>query len=201
MREAFLGRLAASLARRQREATEAAVLSGCRHVGNGVRIGLFPEVYASECIELHDGVHIGHYVRLQGITRNAGRTYTPLIRIGEGSSLENHCTITANERVEIGRRVLIASNVFISDHEHLYEDPARAVMDQGISGGRQVGIGDACHIGQNVCIFGDVTIGEHVVVGANSVVTGDIPSYSVAVGAPARAVKRYNAAAQRWERC
>jgi acetyltransferase-like isoleucine patch superfamily enzyme len=200
VRDALLDRLAASLARRQRVAAQTAVLAGLRHAGANVEIGLFPEVYAAECIELHDGVRIGHHVRLQGITWNAGRTYRPLIRIGAGTSLENHCTITANELVDIGRRVLIAGNVFISDHEHRYEDPDRAVADQGITHGGRVRIGDGCHIGQNVSIFGDVTLGEHVVVGAGAVVTRDLPAFSVAVGAPARVVRRYDAASGRWER-
>jgi acetyltransferase-like isoleucine patch superfamily enzyme len=54
-------------------------------------------------------------------------------------------------------------------------------------------------LGENVCIL-SASVGKHCVIGANSVVTHDIPDYSVVVGAPARVIKKYNFDTQRWEK-
>lgn len=62
-----------------------------------------------------------------------------------------------------------------------------------------VHIGDGSWLGTHVVIAGNITIGKHCVIGANSVVTKDIPDYSVAVGIPAKVVKRYNFDTKCWE--
>lgn len=67
------------------------------------------------------------------------------------------------------------------------------MIDQGIvQKGQKVSIGDGSYIGINAVIVGNVKIGKHCVIGANSVVTKDVPDYCVAVGSPAKVVKRYN---------
>jgi acetyltransferase-like isoleucine patch superfamily enzyme len=73
-------------------------------------------------------------------------------------------------------------------------------MHQGINGIAPVSIGRNAWLGQNVVVLPGVTIGEHCVIGANSVVNSSIPDFSVAVGAPARVIKRYNKETARWER-
>jgi acetyltransferase-like isoleucine patch superfamily enzyme len=73
-------------------------------------------------------------------------------------------------------------------------------MHQGINGVAPVTIGRGTWLGQNVVVLPGVTIGQHCVVGANSVVNSSIPDYSVAVGAPARVVRQYNRNSAKWER-
>ncbi len=73
-------------------------------------------------------------------------------------------------------------------------------MRQGIRPPMPVSIGDRSWLGQNVCVLPGASIGEHCVIGANSVVTSPIPDFSVAVGAPARVIKRYNGKTGGWER-
>ncbi|SRR6266498_4232893 len=109
-------------------------------------------------------------------------------------------TISAANRVEIGEYVLLARNVYISDHGHAFEDINLPIMNQGITTPQPVSVGCHTWLGQNVCVLPGVTIGHHCVVGANSVVLADIPDRSVAVGAPARVVKTLNTVTQRWER-
>jgi acetyltransferase-like isoleucine patch superfamily enzyme len=76
------------------------------------------------------------------------------------------------------------------------------VIDQGIiNKDNHVVIKDGCYIGINSVIVGNVTIGTHAVIGANSVVTKDIPDYSVAVGIPAKVIKQFNLETKQWERC
>lgn len=67
-----------------------------------------------------------------------------------------------------------------------------------IGGG--VSIGDDTWIGTNVVIAGTIKIGKHCVIGANSVVTTDIPDYCVAVGSPCRVIKKYNKSSGLWEK-
>jgi acetyltransferase-like isoleucine patch superfamily enzyme len=169
-------------------------------VGQNVSIGPDPEIHGAEHIELGDDVRIGHRVRLQAVTSYNEQIFSPALRIGRGTSLENDCMITCNTSVELGEHVMVAGNVFISDHEHQYQDAGRPVQAQDLTTDGGVVIGDGSHIGQNVCIIGRVTIGEHAVVGANSVVTRDVPAYSVVAGAPAKVIRRYDAGSREWKR-
>ena len=72
-------------------------------------------------------------------------------------------------------------------------------MEQKFSA-QDVKIGNGCLIGEKVSILSGVTIGEKCIIGAGSIVTKSIPSYSIAVGNPARIIKQYNFYTKRWER-
>jgi acetyltransferase-like isoleucine patch superfamily enzyme len=73
-------------------------------------------------------------------------------------------------------------------------------MDQPVTFTRKVEIGSGSWIGENACIIG-AKVGENSVIGANSVVTKDIPDYCVAVGIPARVIRKYNREKKVWEKC
>jgi acetyltransferase-like isoleucine patch superfamily enzyme len=123
----------------------------------------------------------------------------PMIVIGEGSNIGRRCTISAANSIVIGHSVLIAPNVFIADTHHEYRDISIPIMHQGITTNEdQVAIGDETWIGINAVIMGNVRIGKHCVIGANSVVNRAIPDYCVAVGNPARVVKIYDAVGRQW---
>ena len=92
--------------------------------------------------------------------------------------------------LDIGEKVLLSPNVYITDCNHEYRDINVPVIDQGIvQKGQKVSIGGGSYIGINAVIVGNIRIGSHCVVGANSVVTKDVPDYCVAVGSPARVIK------------
>ncbi len=124
---------------------------------------------------------------------------TPTLVIKSHTSIGMGATIAAVQRVILGTHVLLARNVYISDHGHAFEDITCPIMFQGIRGISPVYVGDHTWIGQNACVLPGVRIGKHCVIGANSVVTKDVPDYSVAVGMPARVIKHYNQEKQRWE--
>ena len=111
------------------------------------------------------------------------------IRIGDGTSISGHCVLSALSSVTIGKKVLMARNVYISDHNHSFADAARPIIDQGVSPPMPVEIGDGAWLGENVVICPGVSIGPGAVVGANAVVLSDVPAHSVAVGVPARVVR------------
>jgi len=111
--------------------------------------------------------------------------------IGDGVNISGNCVLSAVSSVRLGRDVLLARNVYISDHSHAYEDVTRPVRKQGLSNVRPVAIGDGAWLGQGVVVCPGVSIGRGAVVGAGSVVLHDVPAFSVAVGAPARIVRSF----------
>lgn len=101
----------------------------------------------------------------------------------------NH--ITAVKEVVVEDDVLTANNVYISDNLHSYKDWQTPIIHQPIEFKRSVRIGRGSWIGENACIIG-ANVGRNSVIGANSIVTHDIPDYSVAVGVPAIIIRQYN---------
>jgi acetyltransferase-like isoleucine patch superfamily enzyme len=101
--------------------------------------------------------------------------------------------------VTIGNDIRLAQHVVLSGLNHNYTDIDLPIHAQGVSTAPIV-IEDETWIGANVVIVAGVTIGKHAIIAAGSVVTKDIPSYSVAVGNPARVLKRYNHQTKTWEK-
>lgn len=111
------------------------------------------------------------------------------ISIGAGTSLNIATMVAAVELVEIGDHCMFANGCFVTDADHRFDDPRRPVPWQGFTSKGPVRIGDNVWCGAHVVVTSGVTIGERCVIGANSVVTSDIPPFSVAAGAPARVIR------------
>jgi acetyltransferase-like isoleucine patch superfamily enzyme len=111
------------------------------------------------------------------------------IRIGQDCYLNLGVMVAAVGLVEIGDHCMFANGCFITDADHRFDDPIKPVPWQGFTSKGPTKIGDNVWCGVNVVITGAVTIGERCVIGANSVVTRDLPPYSVAAGAPARVLR------------
>jgi acetyltransferase-like isoleucine patch superfamily enzyme len=112
------------------------------------------------------------------------------IRIGAGTVLNLGVMVAAMELVEIGDHCMFANGCFITDADHRFDDPDRPITWQGFRSKGPTRVGDNVWCGANVVITSGVTVGERCVIGANSVVNRDLPPYSIAVGAPARVIKR-----------
>jgi acetyltransferase-like isoleucine patch superfamily enzyme len=111
------------------------------------------------------------------------------VRIGEGSFLNLGVMVASAELVEIGSHCMFANGCFVSDADHRFDDPTRPVTWQGFTSKGPTRIGDNVWCGAHVVVTSGVTIGERCVIGANSVVTADIPPGSIAAGAPARVLR------------
>jgi acetyltransferase-like isoleucine patch superfamily enzyme len=111
------------------------------------------------------------------------------IRIGSGTFLNLGVMVAAAELVEIGDHCMFANGCFITDADHRFDDPGRPVTWQGFTSQGPTRVGDNVWCGAHVVITSGVTIGERCVIGANSVVTTDIPPFSVAAGVPARVLR------------
>ena len=152
-------------------------------------------------------VHIGDSVNIFGggwvqtVPEYLKDKFEPELEIGDGTYIGHRCHIIVCDKMNIGKNVTIADNVYITDNLHGFEDISCGVMPQPLKVPGPVSIEDEAWIGERVCIMPNVTIGKHSVIGANSVVTKDIPEYSVAAGIPAKVIKRYNKDKNEWEKC
>jgi acetyltransferase-like isoleucine patch superfamily enzyme len=111
------------------------------------------------------------------------------IRIGSGTFLNIGVMVAAVDLVEIGDHCMFANGCFVTDGSHRFDDSERPVPWQGFTSKGPTRIGDNVWCGANVVVTSGVTIGERCVIGANSVVTRDIPAFSIAAGIPARVLR------------
>ena len=114
---------------------------------------------------------------------------TARVRIGSGTFLNIGVMVAAAELVEIGEHCMFANGCFITDANHRFDDLQKPVPWQGFTSKGPTRIGDNVWCGAHVAVTSGVTIGERCVIGANSVVTEDIPAFSIAAGAPARVLR------------
>lgn len=128
--------------------------------------------------------------------------------VGDNVQVNDYVHIGAIQSVVIGDDVLIASKVYISDHSHGYygdlgkhDNPLSTHPKERDLNSTPVIIKDNVWIGEFVAVLPGVTIGKGAIIGSMSVVTHDIPAFSIAVGSPARVVKKFNFDTSMWERC
>lgn len=147
-------------------------------------------------ISVGDSVAVGElsWLAAMPLTNND----KPQLVIGNNCSIGNFNHIYATSEIVFEDSVLTADKVYISDNLHSYANVSKPIIEQPIKQLKKIRIGEGSWIGENACIIG-ASIGKHCTIGANAVVTKDIPDYCVAVGAPARVIKRYNMKTQKWE--
>jgi acetyltransferase-like isoleucine patch superfamily enzyme len=150
--------------------------------------------------------YIHPYCRLECITENPHLEGPPLegdarIEIGDRVVINSFTHIGAMRRVVLGNDVGIASGVCIEDHHYIYDEATddRPLKKQGFRVADVV-IEDGCMIGEHAVILPGVRIGRNSWIGANAVVTQDVPAYSIAAGIPAKVIRRLDPSTGRWER-
>jgi acetyltransferase-like isoleucine patch superfamily enzyme len=111
------------------------------------------------------------------------------VRIGAGTFLNLGVMVAALELVEIGDHCMFANGCFVTDADHRFDDLQRPITWQGFTSKGPTRVGDNVWCGANVVITSGVTVGERCVIGANAVVTRDLPAFSIAAGAPAKVIR------------
>lgn len=148
-------------------------------------------LYNENFISIGAGTMIGANVALAaGMVPGQECLTSPVVRIGDRCLIGRGSGIVGHFGIEIGNDVWTGHHVYITDQNHGYEDVTRPISVQS-QPERPVTIGDGSWIGHGAVVLPGARIGRNVVIGANSVVTGEIPDHCVAVGAPARVIKRY----------
>lgn len=123
----------------------------------------------------------------------------PKVEIEDKVTIGLGTMISAAKHILIKKNVLISQHCFIGDHDHEYKDINTPIRFQGLRNVKPVVIDEGAWIGANVTVCSGVTIGRNSVVGANSVVKNDVPDYAVAVGTPAKIIKRYDHKTKQWK--
>lgn len=138
-------------------------------------------------IQIGIGFTTGHYCRIEAGESVDGKC-SPTLIIGNNVQINDRCHIAAVNKIIIGENVLIASDVFITDHDHGGVDYSTLIMPPAkrelVSA--PVVIENDVWLGEKVIILKGVRVGHNSVVAAGAVVTKDIPPFSVAVGTPAK---------------
>jgi acetyltransferase-like isoleucine patch superfamily enzyme len=180
--------------------------------GSGLVVALPREIHNPHLIELGTNVKLGANSVLRAATAYPGpwlahpegahveQTFQPRLRIGDRVTATAALHVEAFSDVTIEDDVMLARNIFIADGTHSMRDGTVPYKYQGIDKVAPVRIGRGAWIGSNVVVMPGVTIGACAVVGANSVVTGDVPPHAVAVGSPARVVQIWDGEAGAWRR-
>lgn len=143
-------------------------------------------------ISVHNGACIDNGGILTAWDNYAGLSYNPEISIGDNSYIGEFSHITAINQIVIGKNVLTGRYVYISDNSHgdtSYDKVSIPPISRPLTSKGPVIIDDNVWIGERVCILPGVHIGFGAIVAANSVVTKDVPPYSVVGGVPARIIK------------
>lgn len=134
-----------------------------------------------------DCVHILNGARLEAISEYAGKRLNPKLIIGDRTTIEQSCHIIATGELRIGCDCVFSAFVYIADCNHQYI-PGVCINDAELEV-KKTTIGDGCFIGIGARIMPGVTLGNNCVVGANAVVTHDVPSRAVVAGVPAKIIK------------
>lgn len=167
------------------------------------RIIRFPfDVRGKKYISVSEGFTTGVGCRLEAYPVGEDK----VLHIGKNVQMNDYVHITAMTNVSIGDNVLMASKIYISDCTHgCYagdendSNPNTNPIDRPLSS-KPVIIEDNVWLGEFVSVLSGVTIGKGTIIGANSVVSKSLPPYVIAVGTPAKGVKKYNFESQRWEK-
>ncbi|NCD70759.1 DapH/DapD/GlmU-related protein [Mucilaginibacter agri] len=154
-------------------------------------------------IAIEEGLTTGFGCRIEAV--DSPGTHTKLLRLGKNIQMNDYVHITAGNNVTIGDNVLIASRVYISDTSHGRYGPDEYNSPFDIPVARllffkHVIIEDNVWLGEGVCVLPGVTIGFGAIIGANAVVTKNVPAMSIAVGAPAKVIKKFDEDTGRWEK-
>lgn len=163
-----------------------------RSVGRNFHVKRMLRLQGGRHIKIGDNFHCDVRLRLEAWDNHLGYSFNPEIVIGNNVGINLDCHISAINRIEIGDNVLIASKVFITDHFHgSIEKEAIAIAPakrQLYSKGPVV-VEENVWIGEGVVIMPNVRVGSNSIIGANSVVTKDIPMNVVVGGNPAKVIR------------
>lgn len=163
--------------------------------GEGSQLPKSSIIYKPQYISIGKKFSALYNLRIEAWDQYEGQVFTPEIVIGDNVCMNTDIHIGCINKVVIGNNVLMASRIYISDHSHgeinfeaLRIPPvSRPLVSRG-----PVIIEDNVWIGEGVCILPAVTIGRNAIVGANSVVTKDVPVNAVVAGVPAQILKILN---------
>lgn len=172
------------------------ISGSCRNL----KVGKACNIQAAKNVSIGDNCSIGKYVDFFPLTFHNGKKYSGKIIIGNNVNVGDYNRFASMDGIIIEDNVLFAGYVHITDHSHEYVDIDTPIMKQGVYSKGKVRICKNAWIGFRAELLSGVTIGEHSIVAAGSVVTKDVPAYSIVAGCPAIVIKEYNQKSHEWVR-
>lgn len=167
--------------------------NGIKKIGNKVIVVPPLTLLGKDKITIGNSCYFGPGCRIEAWKKYNEKSYDPIIEIGEDVRINSTCHIGAINKVIIGKQTLLGSHVMIVDHSHgnnSIEEMSIHPSERDLYSKGPIIIGERCWICENVTILPNVTIGDECVIGANSVVTKDLPNRCVIAGNPAKIVRR-----------
>ena len=163
-------------------------------VGNSLSIGKNVRIKNKKYLTFGNHTSIGNGAEFFPLEQG----YSSKIEIGDRVVIGDYNRFASMNSIVIEDDVLFAAYVHITDHSHEYINPELPVVKQGVFTKGGVRVCKGSWIGLRVSILSGVTIGEHSVVAAGSIVTKDVPAFSVVAGIPAKVIKRYDFDKKEW---
>lgn len=176
------------------------ILLKAKSIGNNCFIGRRASINKPQYLTLHDNVHIGHDARLGFFDHFFDQELKPELIIGKRVYIVNHFTALCADKIVIEDDVLIASYVMITSENHGIDPESETTYGKQPLVTKPVRVCKGAWIGEKVSVLPGVTIGERSIIGAGSVVTRDIPPYSMAAGVPAKVIKKYDFETHSWKK-
>jgi acetyltransferase-like isoleucine patch superfamily enzyme len=143
-------------------------------------------------IHIGNKVHVGPNATLSAVREHYGHSYDPVVTIGDGCSFGEQLFVSCCGAISIGRDVMASARVVLTDNYHAYEDPSIPPIYQPLSQPKPVKVGDGVFLGVGCVVLPGVTLGVRAYVGANAVVTKDVPPWTIVAGNPARPIRSWN---------
>jgi acetyltransferase-like isoleucine patch superfamily enzyme len=170
-----------------------------------LQLGRGTRVHGAKYISFGRGIRAKSGLWLETVPRYQEQTFQPCLTVGDNVLFSDGVHISCIDRIVIGNNVLMGSRIYIADHNHgVYRGPNPSLPSEppalrplGTTG--PVLIGKNVWIGDNVIILGPATIGDGAIIGANSLVRGEVLPGTIVAGNPAKAIKRFTPATGCWE--
>lgn len=163
-----------------------------KRVGKNSAVGSGLQIRGMEHIEIGDNFTAGKGTTLQAWDSYENQKFNPQIIIGNNVMLTDYVQISAINKVVLGDNLLVGQSVYISDNAHGNADKTAidiAPIKRPLTSKGPVIIGKNVWIGRGAVILSGVTVGDNAIIGANSVITKDVPANSVVGGVPAKIIR------------
>lgn len=163
-----------------------------RACGSNLNLSWPITIMGPQAMSIGDNFIARKNLKLRAFTDFNSQVFSPEIIVGNNVNIETDCHIACINKITIGDNVLIASGVFISDHSHGepdYIDIKIPPIKRSLTSKGPIIIEENVWIGEHAVILSGVKVGKFSIIGANAVVTKNIPPYSIAGGVPAKVIK------------
>ena len=169
-------------------------------IERGAQLRLGGHIKSGKHIHIGKNFYVGKGWRFYVYEKTGMKGDFGKIIIGNNVTMQERVYISSMESVTIGNDVLFGGDIMINDNNHGMDPRKGGSYSKQNMTWKAISIGDGVWIGEKVCILAGSKIGKRSIIGAGSVVTGEIPEYSIAVGIPARVIKVWNSETATWEK-